>query len=325
MEVNKNRLQYFYCQSCDYSTSKKSHYDEHLLTSKHRNRYFLQKNGTYFCCENCDYVTSKKSNYDKHLITDKHAERSKVNTENTNVAVLSCQHCGCPFKSRTGLWKHSKICTGTKNEVIEQQTTTDKDLIMMLIKQNSELMEILKNGTNNICNNTVNSHNKTFNLQVFLNETCKDAMNMSEFIDTIELNLKDVEDIGENGYVNGVSDVLIRSLKAIEVRKRPVHCTDLKRNVVYIKENDVWEKEDLDKEDNKMQLLLRDVRDKNARLVTKWKELYPTCVTAFSPYTDKYNNIVTEAMGGTIKQSKKEKEDKIISKIAKAVYINKYS
>jgi hypothetical protein len=279
-----------------------------------------------FNCESCSYRTNKSSSFNYHLSSKKH----KIKNENIN-EIFTCENCCKEYKNKSGLWKHMKNC----NKQINANVPFDKDkIILQLIKENSNLQTILQeqhietmkimstmNTTNNIQNN-VNSNN-TFNLQVFLNETCKDAMNMSEFIDSIELNLSDVEQVGKNGFINGISDIVIRYLTKLDVHKRPVHCSDKKRETLYIKENNVWQEENLDLEDNIMLQLIRDVRDKNADNVHKWRDMYPQCLKAYSDKTDQYNMIVHEALGGDIKLSKKEKESKIISKIAKAVYIDK--
>ena len=179
--------------------------------------------------------------------------------------------------------------------------------------------------TNNINNIThTNSHNKTFNLQVFLNETCKDAMNMSDFIDSVKLQLSDLESVGKMGFVDGISNIIIKNLKALDIQKRPVHCSDSKRETMYIKDHDKWEKDD--SEMKQMKELVRTVRDKNITLIATWRDLYPECVQSNSKKTTQFNQICMEAFGGETggeKGTKQEKEDKIISKIAKSVIIDK--
>jgi len=200
----------------------------------------------------------------------------------------------------------------------------------MLIKENSELktmileqqnivLEIAKNGTHN--NNTTNSHNKSFNLQFFLNETCKDAMNITEFVESLKLQISDLERVGELGYIEGISSIIIKNLRELDVSQRPVHCTDKKRETMYIKDEDKWEK---DEENKKMHKLVRKVADKNARLIPKFKEKYPDYNKASSRVSDQFNKIIIESMGGR-RNNEYEKEEKIIKKISKEVVVEKES
>ena len=197
-----------------------------------------------FCCENCDYFTDKKSNIDAHNLTAKHMKvtngyikgqkqaknQPKTSLDENNIFVCSC---GKKYKHRQGLWRHKTNClSNNKINKNEDPIKEDKELIMLLIQENSELknmmMEVIKNGTHNTTNNT-NSHNKSFNLNFFLNETCKNAMNIMDFVDTIHLQLSDLEKVGELGYVEGISNIIVKNLKKLDVTERPVHCTDSKR------------------------------------------------------------------------------------------------
>ena len=213
------------------------------------------KNPYKFECKNCDYYTCSCKDYNKHILTQKHIRNNLATLSNQFIPVkplYACEKCYKEFKDRTGLWRHSKKCKTTtaqtsanNNNDSNNHVVTDKDLILMLINQNKELMEIVKNGTNNtIHNNNINSHNKAFNLNFFLNETCKDAMNISDFIESVKLQVSDLENVGKVGYIEGISNIIIKNLQALEVDKRPVHCADQKREVMYVKEDDIWEKED---------------------------------------------------------------------------------
>ncbi len=232
--------------------------------------------------------------------------------------------CGIVFNSRTTLWRHKKSCNFEKISTDENQITnsvSDKDLIMMLVKQNTELMEIVKNGTNNTTNNTnTNCMNKTFNLQFFLNETCKDAMNIMDFVDSIKLQVTDLEKFGEVGYVESLSNIITTNLKALDVSQRPVHCTDRKRETIYIKDEDKWEKEDENK--SKLRTAIKRIANKNIKLLSQYREKYPGCQYADSKFSDRYNKTVVEAMGGA-GNNDVEKEDKIIHNISKNVLIEK--
>ena len=196
----------------------------------------------------------------------------------------------------------------------------NKELQQMLVEQNKTIIEMSKN--NNQINNTINnnSHNKTFNLQFFLNETCKNAMNIMDFVDSIKIQLADIESIGELGFVNGISKLIIKNLKALDENMRPVHCSDQKREHLYVKDANVWNKEDSD--NKKMKKAIKYIAHKNICSLSLWKDKYPEYNNSDSKRSDQYNCITMEAMGGA-GNNDDEKADKIVKKIAKSVLINK--
>jgi hypothetical protein len=197
----------------------------------------------------------------------------------------------------------------------------NKELQQMILEQNKTIIEISKNGTiNNTINN--NSNNKTFNLQLFLNETCKDAMNIMDFVDSIKIQLSDIESIGELGYVNGISKLIIKNLKALDEHMRPVHCSDMKRESLYVKDANVWEKEDSD--NKKIKKAIKYIAHKNICALPIWKAKYPDYNNSESKRSDQYSDITMEAMGGH-GDNDEEKANKIVKKIAKEVLINKSS
>jgi len=317
-----------------------------------------------FECEKCEYITHNKKDFFKHNQTRKHliltGNLQKIPNNLKNPNLYNCE-CGKMYKHRQSLHTHKKICNPhfilnnniclekglhiEKNvdcefendynteKIHEEEKINSKDeLIQYLINENKEfknlILEIVKKDTisnsNNINNINNNSHNKTFNLQFFLNETCKDAMNMSEFIDSMKLQLSDLESVGKLGFVDGISNIIIKKLEALDVDKRPVHCSDSKRETMYIKDQDKWEKDD--SELKRMTDLVRTVRDKNITLIATWRDLYPECVKSNSKKTTQFNQICMEAFGGETggdKGTKQEKEEKIIRKIAKSVVIDK--
>ena len=233
------------------------------------------------------------------------------------------------FNDRAGLWRHKKKCTIVSEEkpIKIDNEPSEKGLIMILIKENCELknmmMEVIKTGTHNTNNTTnTNSHNKSFNLNFFLNETCKDAMNITDFVNSIQLQLSDLERVGELGYVDGISNIIMKNLKKLDVTKRPVHCTDKKREVLYVKDEDKWEKENENKQ--KMRKMIKHVTHKNSKLLKDFKAKYPGCEKSESKFSDKYDKLIIEAMGGK-GDNDVEKEDKIIKNIAKNVTIDKYN
>ena len=301
----------------------------------------MPKNASHFLCEECDFTCYKLSNYDKHLLTSKHKNRTKLNDLEHKMpknaeGLFQCD-CGKKYTARNSLWYHKKKCQITTASMVEynHNNPSENDLIMLLIKENSELktmmieqsnkmmeqstmmIDVIKNGTHNTT--TTNSHNKAFNLNFFLNETCKDAMNITDFVESIKLQLSDTENVGKVGYVEGISSIIVRSLKELDVTQRPVHCTDQKRETMYIKDDDKWER---DEDQKKMHKIVRKVTDKNARMVMQFKEVHPDCMTSSSRYSDQYRKIIMEAMCGR-GDNTFEKEEKIIKKISKAVLVNK--
>jgi hypothetical protein len=302
-----------------------------------------EKGQHIFYCEKCDFKCCKKYSWERHIDTPKHLQETNGNILETKkgekgqkgqIKEFSCENCDKEFKTRSGLWKHKKICNEDikNNEEVQKNETPDKELIMMLVKQNtqlfeqnSEMLEIIKNGTHNTNNshnntNNTNSHNKTFNLQFFLNETCKNAMNIMDFVDSIKLQLSDLENVGKVGYVEGISNIITTNLKALDVTQRPIHCADKKREVLYVKDENKWEKEDDDKK--KIRKAIKRVACKNQRLLPSFKEAHPDCGNYHSKFSDQYNKIVVESMGGS-GNNDIEKEDKIIKNISKNVTIDK--
>jgi len=301
----------------------------HLTTDKHVNSV----NGNKMEIKNLKKLT-------KNLLISQ-------NDETENLSSHSCS-CGKLYNTYSGLWKHQKKCTDfessqNQNEIINIETTDNTinpihsadfanltNLICELVKTNTDIqksvIELCKNGTsNNVVNsnnvNTVNSNNKTFNLQVFLNETCKDAMNMSDFVESVKLQVSDLENVGKVGYIEGISNIIIKNLKAMDVSKRPVHCTDQKREVIYVKDENIWEKED--ENNKKMRKAIRKIAHKNICMLKAFREKYPDCEEYDSKKSSQYNKIVYEAMGGK-GDNDYEKDTKIIKKIAKQVTIDKY-
>ncbi len=284
----------------------------------------VPKSSDIFVCEICDYVTSRKSQYERHLSTPKHKNTTNTTINTTKSSNSFICDCGKEYKHHSSLWNHKKKCT-PNNETENnnnQEVQELKEFMKYLMKENSEMknmmLEVIKNGTHNNINN-VNSHNKSFNLQFFLNETCKDAMNITDFVDSIKLQLSDLENVGELGYVNGISNIIVKNLNELDVTKRPVHCTDKKRETLYVKDEDKWEK---DEEKKKLRKVIKRVASKNQRLLLKFKEVHPDCNTSSSKYSDQYNTIIVESMGGS-GDNDLEKEEKIMRNVLKQIVIEK--
>jgi len=241
-----------------------------------------------------------------------------------------CQNCNKKYKDYSGLWRHKKKCNIEMSSTeINKETNNSEKLIKYLIKENSEfkqmiieqnkqMIEIAKNGTHHITN--TNSNNKSFNLNFFLNETCKDAMNIMDFVDSIKIQLSDLEKVGKIGFVEGISNIIIKNLNSLDESKRPVHCTDSKREVIYVKDEDKWEKEN--ETNQKMRKAIKHVAHKNTKMLSEFRVKNPDCLKSTSKVSDQYNKLVFESMGGK-GDNDLEKEDKIIKNIAKEVTIEK--
>ena len=280
-------------------------------------------------CDQCCFITDNKKDFSRHILTLKHKRMTK-GVKMDDYFTQDCE-CGKKYKFKQGLWKHQQKCKIFQNMTCDNLLPCDNEiklltnLVLDVVKQNQELtnkiVDICKTSiTTNISNTNINSHNKTFNLQFFLNETCKNAMNITDFVDSLQLQLSDLETVGKLGYVEGLSSIIVKNLNALDETARPIHCTDKKRETFYIKDEDKWEKED--GENNKIRKIIGKVACKNQRLLPKFKELHPDCNYSESKYSDQYSKLVIEAMGG-MGNNDSEKENKIIKKIAKEVTITK--
>jgi len=299
---------------------------------------FTPKNPNIFVCEKCDFNTCNKKDFNRHIQTKKH----KINDfqcfsmEITPKTHYECS-CGKTYKDNSGLWRHKKKCNNVNYEENESKNKIPEispELVLSILKQNNDFQElileqnktILELSKNNQINNshntttTNNSHNKSFNLQFFLNETCKDAMNIMDFVDSIKLQLSDLINIGEIGYVEGISNIITTKLKSLDITQRPIHCADKKREVLYVKDEDKWEKENEEKK--KLRRAIKKIANKNYVLIPEFKEKYPECCKSSSPLSTQYNKIIIEAMGGS-GDNDLEKENKIIRNITKVTGIDK--
>jgi hypothetical protein len=263
----------------------------------------------------------------------------------TEKSSAACEcNCGKKYKNRSGLWKHAQKCNFVKmkeeNEKNKEQEHISakellekEDLMQYLIKENSEFKEMLLEQNKMIVkmcesnqsatvynNNNCNNNNKTFNLNMFLNETCKDAMNITDFVHSLNIQLSDLENVGKMGFVNGITNIIVKNLKNMDITQRPVHCTDSKREVLYVKDDNKWEKEG---EDNmKLRKAIKHVAFKNTKMLPEFRKQHPDCGKSDSKYADQYNKLIVESMGGK-GDNDKEKEDKIIKNIAKQVILEK--
>jgi hypothetical protein len=299
------------------------------------------KNAEIFNCIFCDFRCSKLSEWERHTLTRKHKNRTILNKKTPN-QIYNCKFCNKPYTVRNSLWYHEKKCnydfekqqphdtfsSNLSNDT--QNNVISTELILELIKQNSELQKyileasntvITNTNCNNNSNNTTNNNNNHFNLNVFLNETCKDAMNISEFIEQLPIYLSDLEDTARLGFAEGLSRIFIRGLKQLDINQRPIHCSDAKRETLYIKDNDKWEKDDSNK--SKLETAVRKVGTKNIRMIPEWRKQHPNCTDADSNKNDLYLKIVGNSMcGGTVEETE-HNYSKIKHNIIKQVVIPK--
>ena len=297
-----------------------------------------------FACEICNVSTSNKKDYNKHLLTRKHQNvyNCLQNGDKNPESKYICE-CGKEYNYRQSLYVHKKTCVITppinedntliktlidENKELINDNKDFKNLILEMMKSNTDLqkqmIEMCKNSNMTINNNNTNnknSHNKTFNMQIFLNEHCKDAMNIKDFADSFKLEISDFEKVGHLGYVDGISDIIIKKLNELDVCKRPIHCSDTKRDIMYVHADNVWTKENSDHD--QVRLLVQRITAKNIRLIPIWQDLYPNSRNNMHKLNDTYMSLTRQAMGGfggTIP----ENETKIIKKIAKTVFIDKH-
>ena len=287
-----------------------------------------QKSSKKFHCENCHYNTSRKSQFERHLQTDKHKilhNPTSKSSKNLFDKTWNCE-CGKIYKHSSSLYCHRKNCDyNEKQNDVSHFELTDKEIIKALLQQTEKLINAVDNGVNNNSNNTNNSHNttnnKTFNLNFFLNETCKDAMNITDFVSSIKFNISDLENTGRQGYVQGITNIVLKNLNNLEQHLRPLHCADLKREVMYIKDNNEWTKETEEKPI--LTKAIKIIANENIKQIKNWKDKYNDCTDSDSKNNNLFLKIVSNSMNGLTKEEGHKNINKIISNIAKDVAIHK--
>lgn len=280
----------FYCESCNYLTKQQSQWERHLLTSKHKNQFicecgkkYMHKSGLYKHKNKCVYINQK----------EKKEEEKEDNNNKLNEELIKA--------------------------IMKENNRVNEELKQMLIEQNEKIMEMAKNSNTTINNNTNNTNN--FNLQLFLNVECKDALNITDFLDSLQIEIKDLEETGRLGFVKGVSKILLDRLKKMDVNMRPIHCSDVKRETIYVKDNNAWEKEDDEKE--KLKLIVRTITDKNIKKIPQWQQEHPGCCISTSKSNDKYLRILINIINGSTDEERDHNYKKIFSILAKEFVINK--
>ena len=354
--ASKNPI-FYECKKCDYITSHKGDYTKHISTLKHKknpNSDILEINGNEkspsptnnykFTCEICNYNTNNKRDLIKHNNRPKHI--NKTNDQNEE-KMNTCDNCNKQFTTTSGLWKHRKKCENIVNlprnnnisvDLIKEVIRESKELQNVLIEQNKELqnklleqnklhkeeiLELAKNQSivNNNNNTTNNTNNNQFNLQFFLNETCKDAMNIVDFINSLQLTTDDFETTGKLGFVDGISRIFIKELKKLETEKLPIHCTDLKRETVYIKDNNIWEKENNEKQ--KLKWTIDKIAQLNLNQLQNWQVKYPVCIENNTKENEYFFKLAAVALGGKGEDEQDKYRDKIMRNVLKEVVLDK--
>jgi hypothetical protein len=232
-------------------------------------------------------------------------------------------NCGKKFQSNSGLWKHKQKCDCKEEDIIKSNSNlnykniselTDNEIIKTLLK-------IVENGTHNTSHSHNNNNNKTFNLNFFLNETCKDAMNINDFVSSIKVSLSDLENTGRQGYIEGITNIVLQNLNKVEESMRPIHCSDVKREVFYIKDNNEWQKENEEKPI--LTKAIKVIANENIKQIKLWRDKYPDCTDSDSKKNNLYLKIVGNSMNGSTQEEGNKNIDKIISNVAKEVIIDK--
>ena len=290
-----------------------------------------------YICDSCSIMCNKKSEWIRHIATRKHKINENGEIINTlDTEVYEC-NCGKIYKERTGLWRHKKKCNFNENIITENVVIQDASaneikvlttLVLELVKSNNDLQKqvldvckniqpgTINNTTNNNNNTTTNSHNKTFNLNFFLNEQCKDAMNINDFVKSIKIELSDLERLGKEGYVEGFSRIILEKLKNTDIYKRPLHCSDAKRETMYIKENNVWNKDE-SPNNEKMIEFIKAVEQRNYDSLYAYAHAYPEVYRQESKRNVPYLHMALQSNGTP------EKINKVLKRIIKEVVINK--
>lgn len=265
-----------------------------------------------YYCKTCDYTTCKTSSYTKHCLSAKHNLETLGNQKlPKSCSKFCCDKCSKIYESRAGLWKHSKKCSPTPILENKMIVTTDnipdyiKELKDIIIEQNKTIVDLAtKTGNNN--------NNTQFNLQFFLNETCKDAINVGQFIENLKISFADLENIGNKGYVDGITNIIVNELKTMDITKRPFHCTDMKRETMYIKEKDEWNKDNEDK--SKLICVINNVLNKNKVIANEWYKTHPEINVLDSPDYIMHMKLFEQLLA---QENENKLKEKIVKNIAK--------
>jgi hypothetical protein len=326
------------CDNCDFECSKLGDWNRHIITSKHINGNNVAtentSNITQYNCDECGKIYNDRSGLWRHKkkcnIIDK--EMNKLTKDDDNDEILNNSNLILELLKEKLVFKElileKPVPAETNDSLIIELLKQNQDFKNLMIEQNKymmeqskQMMELAKNAGNTNCNNTNNTTNK-FNMQIFLNETCKDAMSITEFVNSLVLTFKDLEDLGRYGYTQGITNIFTRGLQATEVSKRPIHCSDIKRLIIYINDVNGWEKDNSSQE--KVIQLIKKIAGKNLRQATEWMRINHSMIHGPDSYEQRqYLKMISQWFGGTDEENVKI-YNKIIRNIAPQCYIDKY-
>ena len=339
----KNSKKYC-CESCDFQCCKNNEWERHIATSKHKNKHNLNvlehknsilehKNSNleqYICnfCEkkykarNSLWYHKKKCQSIKETISQ-YLESDEESDEEQDDEGHSKEYSKEHSETKT------YASPPTNNEIIEilkVHMLENQELKKIIMDQHKQMIEIASKSTinNNInTNSNCNNNNNTFNLQFFLNEKCKDALNLNEFVDSIKIQMSDLENFSHMDYANGISKILLKNFNNLDTYSRPIHCSDSKRETLYIKENNCWTKESDDK--STLKKAIKQVAFKNIKLINEWVKEHPGCRDPTTKENVKYNKIVMNSMSGGTIEEQHDNLEQIVKNVTKAVVIDKYA
>lgn len=338
----------YHCEKCNYKCSRNSELLRHYSTRKHQLLYENHQNHQNYHCETCDYKCSRNSELLRHYSTRKHqilTENHRKITAHDSSNVFVCK-CGKEYLCNTSLYRHRKTCDvylenstgrvsdnsanvviqGIPPEIVLKIITENAKLQQdFMIKQSEMMTEFIKNNSGSIVSannshNTTNSHNK-FNLNFFLNEQCKNAMNITDFANNIQIGIDDLENVGRTGYVKGITDIIVKNLNGMDVHDRPIHCTDLKRETLYIRDDDKWDKENPDK--TKLKKCIKTIANKNEAKISDWCTENPQCMTNNHPSNEFYLSMYKNVLGGVGRDQQDKYDNTIIKNVSKSIIVEK--
>jgi hypothetical protein len=300
-----------------------------MLTKK------VPKSSRLFRCDQCNYESVRESQYERHLMTAKHKTLTLLTQKVPKSSEFICSGCEKQYKSRVGLWKHHNNCSmnsrnSNHNADNSNNNRPDMTTFMQLIQQNSDfkelivqqnqtILELAKKDTNTN-NKTINNNHQKFNLNFFLNDTCKDAMNMSEFIQNIDVDFTEIENIGKLGYVSGMTNMILSRIKQLDITKRPIHCTDLKRETMYIKDNDEWDKDS--PSNHKLHQMIKFIAHKNYKTIPIWRTNHPECNVYDHPKYELCMDMMKNVLGD-VGNEQFNLDKKVIKNISRSILVIK--
>ena len=265
-----------------------------------------------FLCQKCNYTTSRKSSWDKHILTAKHLNENKMVTNGNKFVDFLCEYCGKGYKYKSGLSRHKKKCHSVENNFVGesckklQQQNKLLQTVEKLIEQNTELSKRVGNNNNN-----------KISINVFLNEKCKDAMNLADFVDNIKVSLDDIQYTKEHGYVKGISNIFVKHLTDMNVTERPIHCSDKKRLQFYVKDENEWSK---DKTHNKINETIKHISQQQIKQIKCWEEAHPNYMKDDALIAEWHKMIYT-MMGGATNSDIKNSTENIKKCLSDKTYV----